>query len=159
MKLKIHIIIMLLLLALCSCRLLRKERLVSKTHNQKEEGLLSKQRTSLSHQRHLVLMDSSKKEFTVMLWTKGKFRLSPANGFEGEAEKIMIAGRQYNQRILKASDISKRDSTVLKAAYTKEKDIGELVSSNRLGMGYSWAWMLLIPVVYLCYWGYRRFGG
>jgi hypothetical protein len=36
----------------------------------------------------------------MMLWPKGKFTFSLANGFEGEADRVMIKGKQSQQKVV-----------------------------------------------------------
>ena len=86
----------------------------------------------------MVLIDSSYADFTLMLWPKGKFKFTLANGFEGEAERIIVRGKQTQQKLLHVKQETKRDSTVLKANYNKEKESSTTVEKNKLSVGYNW---------------------
>ena len=153
MKLKIYLIITLAVVTLGACKLLKKDRLSLKKLSQAEELKFVAQKTTLSQQNQLVLIDSSHHDFTMMLWPKGKFTFSLTNGFEGEAEKILIKGKQTELKILKFKAEKKRDSIVLRANYTNKKESSTVVKKNKFSMGY----ILLVPILYLCYWLYKRF--
>jgi hypothetical protein len=41
----------------------------------------------------LLFNDSSDQDYTLQIWPKGKFTYSAANGFQGEAEKMLVSGK------------------------------------------------------------------
>ena len=157
MKLKIHIIIAIAVAMLNACQLLRKDKSTLKKLSQTEELQVVSQKTTLSVQNQLVLIDSSHNDFTMMLWPKGKFKFSIAKGFEGEAEKILIRGKQTQQKILKVKTEKRQDSIVLKANYSNKKESSTVVKKNKFSIGYNWAWIFIFPILYLCYWLYKRY--
>ena len=157
MKLKIYLIIALTAVSLTACKLLKKDKLSVKKLSQTEELQVVAQKTSLTQQNQLVLMDSSHNDFTMMLWPKGKFTFSLTNGFKGEAEKILIKGKQTQQRILKVKAEKREDSIVLKANYTNRKESSAVVNKNKFSIGYNWGWLLIFPILYVLYQLYSRY--
>lgn len=143
-----------LALGLTSCHILKKEKQSIKTMRQKEELQLVEQRYSLYQQSQLVLRDSSHNDVTVLLWPKGKFTFSVAHGFEGEAEKVVVLGKTKHVKTIDLRSARKLDSMTRKAMYKNEKERSTQVQKNKWSMGYSWAWVLLIPVLWL---GYRLY--
>lgn len=53
----------------------------------------------------------------VWLWPKGNFTFSPTKGFEGEAESIVVKGKQAHQKTLNITNELKQDSTIIKTNY------------------------------------------
>jgi hypothetical protein len=157
MKYKIHFTITLVALILTSCQLFEKEKLTSKAQGQKEELQLVQQRNTLSQKNDLVLIDSSHNDFELMLWPKGKFTFSVANGFEGEAERILIKGKQTKQKVLNITQETKQDSTQFKANYSNEKASSITVKKNKISAGYNWFLLLVLPVLYGFYWLNKRY--
>jgi beta-lactamase superfamily II metal-dependent hydrolase len=142
---------------LTSCQLLKKEKLTLKTKWQKEELKIAAQKTTFSQKNELVLIDSSQNDFTMMLWPKGKFTFSLTNGFEGEAERVIIKGKQSQQKVLNIKRETKQDSTIIKTNYTNEKESSTTIKKNKLSGGYNWAWVFVIPILYLFYRLYKRY--
>jgi hypothetical protein len=157
MKQKIHITIALTIAILTSCQLLSKEKLTSKTQSQKEELQLVQQRNTLSQKNDLVLIDSSHNDFTMILWPKGNFKFSVANGFEGEAERIIIKGKQTEQKTLNLKQEKKQDSTQYKANYTNEKESSTTIKKNKLSVGFNWGWIVALLVFFVLIWFYRKY--
>ena len=155
MKLKIHLIIALAAATPTACKVLQKDRLSVKKLSQTEELQFVAQKNTLSQQNQLILIDSNHNDFTIILWPKGKFKFSLPNGFEGEAEKILIKGKQTQQKILKVKAEKKQDSIVLKANYTNRKESSTVVKKNKFSIGYNWAWLLIFPILYLLYNRYK----
>ena len=93
----------------------------------------------------------------MMLWPKGKFTFSIANGFEGEAEKILIKGKQTQQKLLKIKQEKKQDSTAFKVNYTNKKESSNSVQKNKLNVGYNWGWVLVLVILLALIWGYKKF--
>jgi hypothetical protein len=152
---KTHLILILVLLILSSCRILKKDQLTLKKLDQKEQLQITEQRNTHSQQSQLLLIDSSHKDFTMLLWPKGKFTFSVANGFDGEAEKILIKGRQSSQKMLSLKQETQHDGTTRKAAYSNEKENTVMVKKNTFAMGYNWYWLLLLPIGYMIYRFYK----
>ena len=157
MKIKSYITITIVLLALAGCQLLKKDKLTLKTHSQKEELKLVEQRNTLSQKNQLVLIDSNHNDFAMMLWPKGKFKFSLTNGFEGEAEKVLIKDKHTRKKVLNLKQEKRRDSTQLKANYTNEKESSVTVKKDKLSVSYNWTWLLLVVVIFALIWAYRRF--
>ncbi len=156
MKTKL-LIIALVALSLLGCHILQKDKLTLKKLSQKEELQFEVQHNTLSLQSQLVLIDSSHNDFTVLLYPKGKFTFSIANGFEGEAEQVMVKGKNTRVKILEVKEDVKQDSATVKANYSREKESSTLVKKNKLSMGYNWGWVVGLLVVFTLIWLYRRF--
>ncbi len=155
MKLKIYMLT-LGLLSLFSCNILRKDKLTLKRLSQNEERQHYGKNHSLSEHSQLKLSDSNHNDFTMMLWPKGKFVFSVANGFEGEAEKIVLLGTQTKVELLEARQQYKQDSTVYKASAIKQKERSSIIEKEKKSLVYTWAWVLILPVLYLIYWFSKR---
>lgn len=149
-------IILLLTLALQSCSILKKNKQSFKKLTYKEQLQLLEQRNIKSQQSQMVLIDSNHNDFTMLLWPKGKFTFSVANGFEGEAEKILIREKRSGQKMVTIKHEINQDSTRFQSNYTKEKENSSVVKKNKVSVGYNWFWLILIPALYLCYWLYKR---
>lgn len=154
---KHNIYIALALATLTACQLLKKEKLTVKAQYQKEVLQLTEHRNLLSQQNQLILIDSSHNDFTMMLYPKGRFTFSVANGFEGEAEKILINGKHTRQKIINLKQEIKKDSSVFKANYANEKESSASVKKNKLSVGCNWSLLLIIPVFYFLYLIYKRY--
>ena len=146
-----------LILSLASCQLLKKDKLTLKRLNQMEELQVSEQRNTLSQQSQLVIIDSNHQDYTMTLWPKGQFKFTVANGFEGEAEKVLIKGKHSSQKKLNLTQETKQDSTLLKANYTNEKESLITIKKNKLSVGYNGGLVLLFIIFYVLYWIYRRY--
>ena len=92
----------------------------------------------------------------VWLWPKGNFTFSPTKGFEGEAESIVVKGKQAHQKTLNITNELKQDSTIIKTNYQHLKQQSKRVEKTKLNFGHSWAWFLLVPILFLGYLAYRR---
>ena len=143
--------IIMLAIALTSCHILTKNKSTSKKLTQKEELQLTAQHHTLSKQNKLFLTDSSHSDFTVWLWPKGNFTFSPTKGFNGEAERIVVKGKQTHQKTLNITNELKQDSTVIKANYQHLKQQSAIAEKTKLNFGPSWAWLLLVPIFCLGY--------
>ncbi|MES2653375.1 MAG: hypothetical protein V4663_16665 [Bacteroidota bacterium] len=155
MKTKL-LITALVALSLLGCHILQKDKLTLKKLSQKEELQFAVQRNTLSLQSQLVLIDSSYNDFTVLLYPKGKFAFSIANGFEGEADKILIKGKNTSQKKLDLKQEIRKDSTATKANYTTMNESVITVKKNKLSTGYNWGWVAGLLVVFTLIWLYRR---
>ena len=74
----------------------------------------------------IVRDDSLNKDWNIQLWPKGKFTFSPQNGFEGEADKVLINGRssQRNRSTeTEATDKTQKNSIKV-ALHEKKKNVG-----------------------------------
>ena len=157
MKLKIHLITALAVVTLTSCKLLKKDKLTLKKLSQTEELRVVAQKTTLSQQNQLIIIDSSHNDYTMMLWPKGKFTFSLANGFEGEAEKILIRGKQTQQKLLNMKHEKRQDSAAFKVNYSNQKQSSNSVQKNKINVGYNWGWVLVLLVIFVLIWAYLRF--
>lgn len=154
-----HKILILLLIggvSLSSCHILRKDKLILKKLDQKLEVEHSVRQNRLSQQRELMLIDSSHNDYTMLFWPKGRFTFSAANGFEGEAEKVMIRGRQINQKVLTLRDKKQHDSTSIILNYSSQMESSTVIEKNKLKIVPAWIWLLILPLVYLIYFIYKR---
>lgn len=154
-----HKILILLLMggvSLSSCHILRKDKLILKKLDQKLEVEHSVLQNRLSQQRELLLIDSSHNDYTMLFWPKGRFTFSAANGFEGEAEKVMIKGRQINQKVLTLRDKMQHDSTSIKLNYSSQMESSMVIEKNKLKIVPAWIWLLILPLIYLIYFIYKR---
>ena len=131
--------------------MLKKEKLTTKKQSEKEELQINSQHHTLNQKSQLVLIDSSQNDFTMMLWPKGRFTFSLTNGFEGEAEKILLNGKQTKQKIMNLKQETKQDSTAFKANYVNKRESSNAVQKNKLSVGYNWAWLLILPFFYVVY--------
>ncbi len=154
---KIKTAITIAILTLTSCQLLKKDKLTLKKLNQKEEFRVTEQRNIVDQQSRFVLIDSANQDYTTMLWPKGRFKFTVTNGFEGEAEKILIMGKSKSQKIHTLEQQTTWDSTLLKASYSNQKQSSINTKMNKASLRYNWAWLLVLPFIYLCYWLYKRF--
>lgn len=141
---------------LYSCQLLKREKLSTKDQSEKLAFQTDLQLHTLSQQNQLLVIDSSRSDFTVWLWPKGSFTFSPAKGFEGEAEKIVVKGKQAHQKIFSIRNELKKDSTAIKANYNRLKQQSTTIEKTKLTFAHSWAWYLLIPIVFLGYLAYKK---
>ncbi len=151
-------IIITLAIALSSCNILRKNKQTLQKQSFKEQFELVEQRNSKSQKREMMLIDSNHSDFTMLLWPKGKFTFSIAKGFEGEAEKLMVVAKKNQVKTINLKNEMKQDSVLSKLTHSYEKENSTLVQKKKLSVGYKWGWLILISVVYLCYWFYKRFG-
>ena len=156
MKTKIYIKIGLVLMALTSCHILSKQKQTLQKISHKEQMQLAEQRITKSQQSQLLLVDSSHNDFTMLLWPKGKFTFSVANGFEGEAEKILIKGKQVSKKVLNLNEETKKDSILLEANYSNQSKSIAMVQKNKFRVGYSWTWLLIVPILWMSYRLYKR---
>ncbi len=154
---KIKIIIIIAIIALTSCQLLKKDKLTLKKLAQREQLLITEQRNILNQQRRLVLIDSGHQDYTAILWPKGHFKFTVTDGFEGEAEKVLMVSKLKSQKIIRFDEQTKQDSTLLKTTYINEKESIRTAKVNKVGFRYSWLWLLLPALIYMCYWLYKRF--
>jgi hypothetical protein len=140
-----------------SCQLLRKEKVTLKQQSEKGELQILGQRHTLSQQNQLVLIDSSHNDFELILLPKGKFTFSMANGFEGEAQQLMIKGKHTSQKVLNIEQEKKQDSIQYKANYANEKESSTTIKKNKISTGYNWLLLLALPVLYGFYWLNKRY--
>ena len=154
MKTIIYIIIV---MSLLGCKLLQKNKYTQKTETESETMQLVEQRNTLNRKSEVFLVDSSDNHFTLQLWPRGKFTFSVAKGFEGEAEKIIIKSKQTSQKLFTTKEESQLDSTRVEARYSQTKETSTLVKKNTLRFGYNWAWLLLIPGIYIVYFFYKHY--
>jgi hypothetical protein len=151
-----QIFTIIIILSLCSCQLLKKDKQILKKLSQQEQFEVTGQRNTLLKQSQLVLIDSNHHDYTMMLWPKGKFTYSLAEGFKGEAEQILLKGKQANQKQLSLVQGIKQDSLVVGARYISDKESISVVKKRKLNLGYNWTWLLLIPICYILYQVYSR---
>lgn len=69
--------------------------------------------------------DSSKQDYTIQLWPKGRFSYSAETGFTGEADKVLITGK------------SKMGSSSSAIVHTEESDKGKKEIQTNLKEGTS----------------------
>ena len=74
--------------------------------------------------------DSSHQDYSVQVWPKGHFTFSATNGFEGEAEKLLIKGR--TQHLEAGAVLSSLDETTRASAKIKVDQHDKLVSDQKL---------------------------
>lgn len=153
---RIRLTLIIAALSLTACSLLKKTKQSLKQVNMKEQLELVKHRHTLTRQSQLIFIDSSHRDFNVMLLPKGKFKFSIQNGFEGEAEKIWLSAKKQQVTSLHQEHQIKVDSTVRKATYHKNKKSTAKVEKNKLRMGNSWSWLLIIPILWVCFSVYKR---
>lgn len=144
-------------IAIGSCHILQKDKQTLKRLAKKEEHQIEAKHASFSEQNQLLVIDSSNNDFTVLLWPKGNFKFSLTNGFEGEAEKVVIKGKQQRHEILGIIEVKRQDSAVLKANYTKQKESSKIVQKKKFKIGFNCVWVALIPVSCILYWLYIRY--
>ena len=142
MKINIYLIVGSILLAFSSCHILKKDKQTLNTLSQKEEFQILKQRNLLNQQSQLVLVDSNHSDFTLMLWPKGKFTFSVSNGFEGEAERVMIKGKHSSQKVLNIKQEINKDSVIISANYSNHKETLQSVKKSKIKVSYNWVWVL-----------------
>ncbi|MES2418278.1 MAG: hypothetical protein V4541_08820 [Bacteroidota bacterium] len=111
----------------------------------------------LEHQSRLLLVDTSHNDFTLMLWPKGNFTFSMANGFTGEAEKMLLTGKNTHVKTLNIKDQMKQDSTAFTTNYARKKQSSTIVQKNKLSRGYNWAWLLIVALIFSLIWAYNKF--
>ena len=157
MEHKTYLITAFVVVTLTACQLLRKDKLSVKKLSEKQELQGVAQKTTHSEQNQLVLIDSSHHDFTMVLWPKGKFTFSLINGFEGEAEKIFIRGKQTQQKLLNMKHEKRQDSAAFKVNYSNQKQSSNSVQKNKINVGYNWGWVLVLLVIFVLIWGYMRF--
>ena len=92
-----------------------------------------------------------------MLWPKGKFTFSLSNGFEGEAEKILIKGKQTQQKLLNMKQEKTQDSAAFKVNYSNQKQSNNNVQKNKIKVVYNWGWVLVLLVIFVLIWAYVKF--
>lgn len=149
--------ILLICLIISSCHVLQKDKQTLKKSTQKENYKIESKHTSSNEQRQLLLSDSSDTGFMLVLWPKGSFKLSLANGFEGEAEKILIKSKQTHKKEINLKQEVKHDGTLLRANYNKEKESTTIRKNNKFRIGTNWIWLLILSALCLGYLLYRRF--
>lgn len=73
----------------------------------------------------IVRDDSLNKDWNIQLWPKGKFTFSLQNGFEGEADKVLINGRSFQRNRsteTEATDKTQRNSANV-SLHEKKKNV------------------------------------
>jgi hypothetical protein len=153
----IYFIITTVILALTACQLLQKDKQTLKKISLQEEHQMVEHRNSLSQHSELLLVDSSQNKFTMLVYPKGKFTLSVANGFEGEAEKILIKGEHNSHSVESFKQQIEKDSLAIKANYIKQEQRITTANKKKLSAGSNSAWLLVIPVGYMLWLLYRNF--
>lgn len=146
-----------ILLTFTSCGLLKKNKVALKKLTQQEYVQVEQEQTIFSQQSQLMLIDSSRDDFTTMIWPKGKFKFSVAEGFEGEAEGLLIKARETKKRILTLKQEVRQDSSIQKAIYTKTKDRSATVEKSKLNVGPKWTWLVIFSIIFVLYWGYKKY--
>ena len=102
--------ITLLLVMLSSCNLFKKvqSETITDQHNSKElDEVELKANYSRQANQHFLEwhIDSMNKNDVVMIWPKGKFTFSTLDGFNGEAERMVIASSlSQSENALKTQD-------------------------------------------------------
>jgi len=155
MKTKTALII-LLTLSISSCALLNKQKLGVKTKSEKERVQIESLQTSERQKKQLFVMDSSHNDFTILIWPKGTFKFSAAQGFEGEAEKLVMRGKHTQQQTLSITNEIKKDSAALSANYIRTKNSSQTLKKDKVSMGYSWSWIIGILILGIAVWAYRK---
>ncbi|RZK39842.1 MAG: hypothetical protein EOO90_17310 [Pedobacter sp.] len=149
-------ILFLIIITTSSCGLLQKSKMSQKTNSQKEELQVELQQVRLSGQQQLVLSDSSNSDYTILLWPKGNFRLSPRNGFEGEAEHILVKAKRSQQKNLWLDQQIEHDSILLKASKVQQHESNTTIRKDKQSIVPSWVWLLAIPVLLVMFWVGKR---
>lgn len=83
--------------ALTSCGLLQRNTTTSTEDRQDLSGKVdmvtaAAQEKNMESQSFTFYTDSTQHGYSIQLWPKGHFTYSPLNGFEGEAEKVLVTG-------------------------------------------------------------------
>ncbi len=156
MKTISNITITLAIAVLCSCQVLKKEKLSSKMQIEKQLLQIEKQRNQLDKKSKLHIIDSSQNDFTMLLWPKGKFTYSLAKGFAGEADKILIKDRQKKQKSLDYNNHVKQDSASLNTNYNNQKETSLITTKHKISLGYNLGWVLVLLLIFALIWAYRK---
>ncbi len=156
-KVKTQLTVSLMVLTLMSCHILKKDKQTLRKLQQQEHVHIDARRQLLHTQNQLLITDSSHNDYTMVLWPKGNFKLSIANGFEGEAEKILLKGNVTKQKFIALKNEVKRDSSLLKANYSNETERITERQKNKLSTGYQWGWVLVLLMLLIVVWLYRRY--
>jgi hypothetical protein len=89
---------LLMILMLIGCGSFRKVEKQQSESLQEQRVEITRDSLQIDDQRSIRLLllgkaDSSASGYVMEIWPKGKFRISGAGGFEGEAEKVKLQGR------------------------------------------------------------------
>ena len=89
----------------------------------------------------IVRDDSLNKDWNIQLWPKGKFTFSPQNGFEGEAEKVLINGRSFERNRSKETEAvdKTQKSSIDISLHEKKKNVKTAKQEEKsIRQNYSW---------------------
>ncbi|MCD0489792.1 hypothetical protein LPB86_16230 [Pedobacter sp. MC2016-14] len=104
------LLLLVLMLGQQACKLLKNVNTETEKQAQSSRSTNSmqlKQRNALSTDQHFLewKLDSSSTSAVVQIWPKGKFKFSQEDGFEGEAERLVLTTHsEKSERGLKVKD-------------------------------------------------------
>lgn len=126
---------LIMLLSLSGCGLLKDtSKSVDADHVSLEEQMALKLSVdAVQGQKASVLTlysDSANEDYSVQFWPKGHFTFSAANGFEGEAEKVLISGK--TQRVGAGSTLSNLEEVAQTSTQLNVDQLDKLISDQKL---------------------------
>jgi len=142
------------LVFLCGCSTLTKDKFAAKSINN-EQLTKTIEETTVSH-RSIKIKDSSDAIIEFTLLPKGKFKLSPVTGFEGEAFSLSFKGK-HSSLIQSKETFSLTKNSVAKmklqkgsVTKLKEKQL------EREGMKYNIGIFLLIAITIAIWYVWKK---
>jgi len=154
-----------LALTISSCGLMKKtEKKVNESKYLSAQTKQMNEVTEASDSGKTIKMvfekDDMQSAYSVQLWPKGSFRFSAENGFEGEAERILISGQMKEER-------NRKELSGTEQQHSGRQEITSAQSSQEQGIKKEeireiktdFKWVILgIMVIIACFtWVYYKF--
>lgn len=154
----------LLFLTMNSCGLMKKtEKTLQESSAMLEISKHTKSNYAQENNSNSVYMvfekDSVQQAYQVQLWPKGKFTFSAVNGFEGEAERILISGelqKKSNHLELSTSQQHNKEQQQMEMQVRKTQKEAEKIEKKSSSADFRWVIMGIILLVFGGIWLYRR---
>jgi hypothetical protein len=149
--------LLIMMAGLMSCNVLRKDRFNLNRCLEEHEFLQENSFSTLHSQSGLKFADSNGGDFTMLVSPKGKFRFGVNGGFEGEASQLVIKGKQSRKQMLELGNILRQQSSNMKEQHAYSKETASVDSRHKARASLGWAWLVLLPIVYVLYRIYCRY--
>jgi len=150
-----------LLVGCAGCGMLKDtSKSVNATHDQLDEQqatkLLVDANKTITAATLTLYTDSTNQDYSVQVWPKGRFTFSAANGFEGEAEQVLVTGKIRHQgsgSITTASKVADLTRTALQVSHKKkvlldQKNTNKKSTVSLKGILSATAFLILIVFIF-----------
>jgi len=148
-----------------SCGLMKKtekkvnEFKYSSDHRQQTNAVTEKIDSSKTL-RMFFEKDDVQSTYLVQLWPKGTFKFSADNGFEGEADRILISGQvmeQKNRTALSSTEEQHREKQVIASAQTDQEQRINKEEIREIKTDFRWVILVILLLIVCCTWAYCKF--